>query len=100
MSTLSHMLSNNGLCLSGMHSMLLLFLALAVNFDWFRILQSYTFLLKLPVLMHSYHKLMLRPPNTSACTHYSMNIQLTTVLQYVSSQTLGKLTGKVIILLL
>ena len=32
---------------------MLLFLALAVNSDWFQILQSYTLLLYLPILMRS-----------------------------------------------
>ena len=32
----------------------LLFLVLAINSDWFQNFQSYTLLLKLPVLMHSW----------------------------------------------
>ena len=58
--------------------------------DQFQILLSYKLLLKPPVLMHSYHPFMVRPPNTSVCIHYNVNMKFT-VLQYIlSSQPLRK----------
>ena len=49
--TSGYMLSNIGACLGVAVQYMLLFLVLAVNSDQFQILQSYTLLLKPPVLM-------------------------------------------------
>ena len=50
--TSGYTLSNTGLYLRAAAQYVLLFLVLAVNYDWFQILQSYTLLLKPPILMH------------------------------------------------
>ena len=48
------MVSNNGLCLHAAAWYVLLFLVLAVHSNCFRFLQSYTLLLKPPVLIRSW----------------------------------------------